>query len=76
MILKPYQFSNLKHANLNFYLLYGQNEGQKYEVIQKILDTGYTENIHRYEEDEIFNNYDNFINELLNKSFFEDKKIM
>ncbi len=76
MILKPYQFSNLKHANLNFYLLYGQNEGQKYEVIQKILDTGYTENIHRYEEDEIFNNYDNFINELLNKSFFEDKKII
>ena len=76
MIFKPYQFSNLKHANLNFYLLYGQNEGQKYEVIQKILDTGYTENIHRYEEDEIFNNYDNFINELLNKSFFEDKKII
>ena len=76
MILKPYQFSNLKHANLNFYLLYGQNEGQKHEVIQKILDTGYTENIHRYEEDEIFNNYDNFINELSNKSFFEDKKII
>ncbi len=76
MILKPYQFSNLKHASLNFYLLYGQNEGQKYEVIQKILDTGYTENIHRYEEDEIFNNYDNFINELSNKSFFEDKKII
>ena len=76
MIFKPYQFSNLKHANLNFYLLYGQNEGQKHEVIQKILDTGYTENIHRYEEDEIFNNYDNFINELLNKSFFEDKKII
>ena len=76
MIFKPYQFSNLKHANLNFYLLYGQNEGQKYEVIQKILDTGYTENIHRYEEDEIFNNYDNFINELSNKSFFEDKKII
>ena len=76
MIFKPYQFSNLKHANLNFYLLYGQNEGQKHEVIQKILDTGYTENIHRYEEDEIFNNYDNFINELSNKSFFEDKKII
>ena len=56
--------------------MYGQNEGQKHEVIQKILDTGYTENIHRYEEDEIFNNYDNFINELLNKSFFEDKKII
>ncbi len=76
MILKPYQFSNLKHANLNFYLLYGQNEGQKYEIIQKILDTGYTENIHRYEEDEILNNYDNFLNELSNKSFFEDKKII
>ena len=76
MIFKPYQFSNLKHANLNFYLLYGQNEGQKHEVIQKILDTGYTENIHRYEEDEIFNNYDNFINELSNKSFFKDKKII
>ena len=76
MILKPFQLSNLKDSKLNYFLLYGQNEGQKTEVIQQILDKGFTKNIFRYEEDEIFNTYDNFIEEISNKSFFEDKKII
>ena len=76
MILKPFQLSNLKDNKLNYFLLYGQNEGQKAEVIQQILNKGFTKNIFRYDEDEIFNTYDNFIEEISNKSFFEDKKII
>ena len=76
MIFKPYQLSNLKNINSNFFLLYGQNEGQKREVIEKILNTGFSKNIYRYDEEEIFNNYDNLINELSNKSFFDDRKII
>ena len=76
MIFKPYQLSNLKNINSNFFLLYGQNEGQKREVIEKILNTGFSKNIYRYDEEEILNNYDNLINELSNKSFFDDRKII
>ena len=76
MILKPYQLSDTKSKNSSFFLFYGQNEGHKNEAIQKILDMGFAKNIFRYEEDEILNNYNNFIKELSNKSFFEEKKII
>ena len=42
---------------------------------QKNFNLGYT-NIFRYDEDEVFNIYENFISEISNKSFFEDKKII
>ena len=76
MIVKPYQVSNLNDNKSNFFLLYGQNEGQKNEVIEILLKTDLTKNIFKYDEDEIFSNYNNFVSELENKSFFEDKKII
>ncbi len=76
MILKPYQLSNISGKNSNFFLFYGQNEGHKNEAIHQILNMGFTKNIFRYEEDEIFKNYNNFISEISNKSFFEEKKII
>ena len=76
MILKPYQLSNLKKIDSNFFLLYGQNEGHKNDCIKNILDLRKSKNIFRYDEDEIFNDYDSFINGLSNKSFFEDNKVI
>jgi len=76
VILKPYQLSNANCKNSNFFLFYGQNEGHKNEAINQILEMGFTKNILRYEEDEIFKNYNSFVSEISNKSFFEDKKII
>ena len=45
-------------------------------AIESILNSGFTNNIYRYEESEVFNNYENFLNEIFNKSFFEDRKII
>ena len=45
MIIKPYQVSNLKDNKSNFFLLYGQNEGQKNETIEILLKTDLTKNI-------------------------------
>ena len=75
MLLKPYQLSNLKEDKFSFFLLYGQNEGQKNDTMYQILKSENNENVYRYEEDELLNNYVNFISEISNKSFFEDKKI-
>ena len=74
MIIKTYQLENLKKIHSNFYLLYGENEGYKNQVIKQILAHGLEENVRRYEESEIINNFDSFINEITNKSFFENKK--
>ena len=76
MILKPYQISSSNINQSNFFLLYGQNEGQKNEVMQKIFDSGFTKNIFRYDEEEVLNVYNDFIAEISNRSFFEDKKII
>ena len=76
MILKAYQLSNLKIDKMHFFLFYGQNEGQKNDAILQILKSEDNENVYRYDEDELLNNYDNFISEISNKSFFEDKKII
>ena len=76
MILKHYQLSNINNIKSNYYLFYGENQGLKTEAIDIIKKSGFAENVYRYEESEIFNNYDNFLNEITNKSFFEENKLI
>ena len=76
MILKHYQISNINNIKSNYYLFYGENEGLKTEAIDIIKKSGFTKNINRYDESEILNNYDNFLNEVTNKSFFEENKLI
>ena len=76
MILKHYQLSNINNIKSNYYLFYGENQGLKTEAIDIIKKSGFAENVYRYEESEILNNYDNFLNEITNKSFFEENKLI
>ena len=76
MIIKTYQLEKIRKKYSNFYLLYGENEGYKNQVIKDILTIDFKDNINRYDESEIINNFDNFITQITNKSFFEDKKII
>ena len=76
MILKHYQLSNINNIKSNYYLFYGENQGLKTEAIDIIKKSGFTENVYRYEESEILNNYDKFLNEIKNKSFFEENKLI
>jgi len=76
MILKPYQLSKIVEKNSNFFFILWTKWGHKNEAIQQILNMDFTKNIFKYEEDEIFRNYNNFISEISNKSFFDDKKII
>ena len=76
MILKHYQLSNINNIKSNYYLFYGENEGLKTEAINIIKKSGFTKNVYRYDESEILNNYDNFLNEVTNKSFFEQNKLI
>ena len=76
MIIKTYQLEKIKKNQSNFYLLYGENEGYKNQVINDVLTINFKDNINRYEETDIINNFDSFVTQITNKSFFEEKKII
>jgi len=75
MILKNFEIDKIDLDKTNIILLYGKNNGFKKETINKILKN-IKENPKIYDEREIFENYEHFIDSLLSKSFFEEKKIV
>ncbi len=77
MIIKSFELNKLNNQNSNTILLYGENEGFKNQVIKEYFINKYNNKIiERYEETEVLDNYENFISNLLNKSFFDDAKII
>ena len=76
MIIKTFELQKLSSIKLNIFLLYGDNEGFKNEIIKDYFVKNYKNLIERYEEIEILNNYENFLSGLMNKSFFENKKLI
>ena len=73
MIIKFFEREKISKTGLDFYLIYGDNEGQKREVIENILKhfNGITK---KYDEKEFLENKDEILSSLLNQSFFEDNK--
>jgi len=76
MIIKAYEHQKIKKLKNNFYLFYGENDGYKNQVIKDIFTDKYKENIERFDENEILNNFETFISNLINKSFFEESKLI
>ena len=56
MILKSFELNKLNLNNQNFYLLYGDNEGLKEEIIAKLFKKNYPDKIYKYDEKEIIDN--------------------
>jgi len=75
MIIKNNELEKLKSTKNKLFLLYGENKGFKNQFIEENLVSNFNENIFKYDESEIINNYDKFISDILNKSFFENKKL-
>ena len=76
MIIKSFELNKIKKNNIKYYLFYGENEGFKIETISNVFDTKSSGNIYRYDEKEILDNPDNFLNSIISKSFFEDEKLI
>ena len=74
MIIKSFE---LKKINLNFnkfILFYGKNEGLKNKAINILINN--KNEISTYDEKEILENQNNFIENILSKSLFEKEKII
>ena len=76
MIVKAASLSKNFDENKNFYLLYGANNGLIEETIENILKPKLPKNIFNYDESEIISNIDEFEENILNKSFFDNEKLI
>ena len=76
MIIKSFEHSKINIEKNKFFLLYGENEGFKNQIIKERFKKFYHENIYLYEENEILQNEEAFFDNILSKSFFENKKLI
>ena len=71
MILKYYSLTENILKKNNFFLLYGNNEGLKNDIIDKIVKNNQTL---KYDENEVLNNQDHFYENATTNSLFENNK--
>ena len=75
MIIKYFEMNKKKFDNYNLFLIYGENEGLKKEIIQT-LKKKFLGNIENYDEGQIISSNELFYEKLFNKSLFEKEKII
>ena len=73
MIVKFYEIANKEISKFKLFLVYGENEGLKKDIINKIKNNDSSTEI-KYEENQILNNKSDFYNEINNRSLFDEKK--
>ena len=74
MIIKSFEINKINLDLNNLFLFYGKNNGFKDEFTKNIIKNKY--NTINYDEKEILENKDNFIENLLTKSLFDEQKII
>ena len=74
MIIKYYETNKISLDENKFLLFYGKNDGHKTEITENLIKS--RQNILTYEEKEILDNSNDFIESLISKSLFESEKII
>ena len=74
MIVKSLEASKINLKLYTMVLLYGKNEGFKNDVIHNLIKN--KKNKINYEEKDIIDNYNQFIESLLTNSLFEDERVI
>ena len=73
MILKSFELDKINFSKFKLFVLYGENEGLKKEIIFKIK-RNYNNKEIIYEEEQILKNKNFFFSEIKNKSLFDENK--
>ena len=74
MIFKSFEINKINKKINQLILFYGKNEGLKNEALSILIKD--ENNIQNYEEKEILDNENNFIENILSKSLFEKEKFI
>ena len=75
MIIKQYELKKKISPKDKFFLLYGENKGLIEETIKLSLKPILPKKVFNYEEKDVIENFENFKENILNKSFFENEKV-
>jgi len=75
MISKFFEINKYK-KKVNFFLFYGENEGQKEDIIKSNFNSYTKENTFKYYEKDIIQNKQPFFDQIYSKSFFENEKLI
>ena len=75
MIIKTFEIKKTNLDYQKFFLIYGENEGLKKEIIN-ILKKNLSGSINNFDELQIINNKELFYEKVYNKSLFEKEKIL
>ena len=73
MIIKSFELKKITNFEYKLFLLYGQNEGLKNEIIKTYFLEKFKSDIFRYDEKEILDNKSNFFDGIFSKSFLKKK---
>ncbi len=76
MIIKSYELDKIKSKKNNLVLIYGSNQGYKNQVIKEEFENQFKGEILKVDENEILSKYDESISNLMNKSLFDDDKLI
>jgi DNA polymerase III subunit delta len=76
MIVKNFDLKKKLREKINCYLLYGKNSGLIDETINLVLKPVFSKNVFYYDENELLSKVDEFKEEIFNKSFFENDKLI
>jgi len=74
MIIKSFEINKINFDQNKLVLFYGKNEGFKNEATNNLIKD--KDEISKYEEKEILENINDFIESILSKSLFESEKII
>ena len=75
MIIKSFEIDKKKFNDQNFFLVYGENEGHKKEIIQ-VIKNKLERDVESYDETQILNNNESFYEKVFNQSLFEKEKMI
>ena len=76
MIVKAFELSKININNYNLYLLHGKNEGLKKAIISEITSSYENIEIQKYDEKQILENQELFMDEILSSSLFYAEKLV
>ena len=72
MIIKSFEIRKINQNKSNIMLIYGENEGLKNNIMESLIKD--EDNTFKYEEKEILDNKNEFIESIFSQSLFENKK--
>ena len=76
MIIRHFELKKFNKKSYNLILFHGKNEGLQKEVLSENFINNFDGIVNKYDESDFIYNFETILSEILNKSLFDDSKII